>query len=153
DRDAHEIVGDAELRAALIGHREVGHRRRVAGERLGAAEAYRELGHPERVEEAEALGLAALDEPAERAARAGAVAVVDVLLPSVPEQAEKPDALDLRVILEEIAHLDGVLARALHADSERLEAAQQHPGGVGIADAAHRVAQRADRIHPLLGPG
>ena len=51
---------------ALVGDRQVGHRRGVAGERLGAAEADRELGDLQRVEEAERLGLAALDEQARR---------------------------------------------------------------------------------------
>src|SRR5690606_14673773 len=35
--------------------------------------------------------------------------------------------------------------------SERLEASEQHPRGVGIEDRPHRVPQRADRVHPPLG--
>ena len=37
DRDAHEIVSDAERGLAFVGHREVRHRSRVTGQRLGPA--------------------------------------------------------------------------------------------------------------------
>src|SRR3546814_5357120 len=50
-------VGDAERLLALVGDRQMGHRGGVAGERLGAAEADRELRDLQRVEKAEAVRL------------------------------------------------------------------------------------------------
>src|SRR3546814_4074976 len=41
-------------------------------------------------------------------------------------------------------------ARAAHAQLDRLEAAQQHPGGIGVADGADGVAHHADRTEPML---
>ena len=55
--------------------------------------------------------------------------------------------------LEEGADLLRVLARALHAQFDRFQTAQQHPCGIRIGDAAHRVAQRAHRIQPFLRAG
>src|SRR3954452_11601095 len=72
DREADRRVGDADAVAHLL--RDAGMRRRgrVRGKRFGAAEADRELEDAQRVEEAEGLGLAALD--VEREGRAGGVA-------------------------------------------------------------------------------
>src|SRR5690606_30107797 len=108
-------------------------------ERLGAAGAYRELGDLERVEEAEGFGLTAFYEQREGAASARAMAAVNVLLARIGDHAEVTESFDLGVLLEEGADFRRVLARAAHADLERFEAAQEHPRGVRIADAAHRV--------------
>src|SRR3546814_10456023 len=78
DRDAHQIVGDAERLLAAVRYRQMRHRGGVAGQRLGAAEADRELGDPERIEKGETLLLAALDVEREGRARAGAVAAEDI---------------------------------------------------------------------------
>ena len=53
DRDADQIVGDAQRRLALVGDRQMRHRRRVAGQRLGPAQADRQLGDAQRIEETE----------------------------------------------------------------------------------------------------
>src|SRR3546814_12134852 len=82
-------VGDAERLLALVGDRQMGHRGGVAGERLGAAEADRELRDLQRVEKAEALRLAALDEQRKGRSGAGAVALEDILLRPFLQKAEK----------------------------------------------------------------
>ena len=61
DRDPHQIVGDAERLLARVGDRQMGHRRGRAGERLGAAEADRQIGDDQRVEERERLSFSALE--------------------------------------------------------------------------------------------
>src|SRR3546814_2043124 len=55
DLHAHQIVGDTQCLLAFVGNRQVRHCRGMARERLGAAEADRELRDLERVEEAETL--------------------------------------------------------------------------------------------------
>ena len=134
----------------------MGHRRGMAGERLGAAQADREMGDLERVQEGEGLRLAALQIEREGRARAGAVAAVDVGLAGVAallEEAEIADALHLGMVLEEAADLLGILAGAGHPELERLEAPEQHPGGVGIGDRSDRVAEHADLVDQLLRAG
>src|SRR5262249_28523553 len=129
------------------------HRRRVRGQRLGAAEADREMRDLERVEESERLLLAALEVEREGGAGAGAMAAVDVGLAPFLEEAQITHALDLGMVLEEAADLLGILAGAGHPELERLEAAQEHPGGVGICDRADRVPQHADLVDQLPGTG
>ena len=98
DRNPDQVGGDVELLLALVGHRQMGHRRGRAGERLGAAEADREIGDLQRVEEGERLLLAALQVEREGRAGAGAMALVDVRLArAFLEEAEIADLLDLRV--------------------------------------------------------
>src|SRR3546814_10287525 len=46
--------------------------------------------------------------------------------------------------------LQRILARAVHAQFERFEAAEQHPCGIGVADRADRVAHRPDDVEQLL---
>ena len=113
DRDAHEVVGDAERRLALFGDREVCHRRGRGGERLGAAQRHRQLGDPERVEERERLTLAALEVQREGRPRAGAVAAIDVglaraILGAIAQQLGKPpDVLTkLRKTLNSLSRFD-----------------------------------------------
>ena len=76
------VMPSAALRSG--GDRQMGHAGGMARQRLGAAEADRELGDLERVEEGEGLRLAALQIEREGRARAGAVAAVDVGLAAVP---------------------------------------------------------------------
>ena len=80
------------------------------------------------------------------------MAPINVRLPrAFLEEAQIADLLDLRMALQEIADLGGILAGAIHAQFERLEAAQKHPRGVGIADGADRVAHHPHLIdQPLL---
>ena len=104
------------------------------------------MGDRQIVEEGEGLFFAALHIEREGRAGAGAVAVVDVGLARARiEEAEIADAFDLGMVAQESADLGRVLAGAGHAQLQRLQAAQQHPGGVGIANAAHDVAH-----HPHL---
>ena len=81
------------------------------------------------------------------------MAVVNVLLTRAFDHAEIAEPFDLLMLAEIVADLGRILARALHAQFHGLQGPQQHPGRVGIADAAHRVAQAAHRIHPLLSAG
>src|SRR3546814_3770805 len=97
----------------------MGHRGGVAGERLGAAEADRELRDLQRVEKAEALRLAALDEQRKGRSGAGAVAFEDILLRPFLQKAEIAEPLDLRMLLKEGADLGGIPARAAHARLDR----------------------------------
>ncbi|CAB5370589.1 unnamed protein product [Rhizophagus irregularis] len=132
------------------------HRRRVRGERLGAAQRHRQLGDFQRVEEGERLLLAALQDQREGRSGTGAMARIDVGLALHPrrigEEAEIADSLDLGVATQEATHLDRIFARAAHAQFECLQAAHQHPRGIGVADRADRVAHQADRVDVLLGP-
>ena len=150
DADPHKVVSDAKRGLAFVRHGKMRHRCGMAGERFRAAQADRQLRHLQRIEETEALGFAALDEDGEGAARAGAVAVVDILLARVLDHAEVAQPFDLGMVFEEVAYLLCVLPCALHPQLDRFEAAQQHPCRVGIGNPAHRVAQRADRVDEAL---
>src|SRR3546814_20716327 len=114
----------------------MGHRGGVAGERLGAAEADRELRDLQRVEKAEALRLAALDEQRKGRSGAGAVALEDILLRPFLQTAELAEPLDRRMLLQEGADLGGILASTAPAQLARRAAAQQHPCGNGVDDGA-----------------
>ena len=65
-------------------------------------------------------------------------------------EARVPDAPDARVLLEEARHAQAVRVVALHAQRERLEAAQQQIGRVRVGDAAEHADGRADRRHLLV---
>ena len=124
----------------------MGHRRGRGGERLGAAQADRKLGDLQGVKESEGLALAAFQIKREGRSGAEAVALVNVVLArSGLEETKIANRLDFGVILEEGAHLGGILAGAAHPQLKRFEATEQHPRGVGVADSAHRVAD-----HPYL---
>ena len=109
---------------ARLRHRKVRHRGRMARQRLGPAEADRELGDGEIVEEAEAFRLASLDEHREGRSRAQTMAVIDVLLARIADHAEIAKARHLGMALQPGANLGRVLSRALHPQFDRLEAAQ-----------------------------
>src|SRR5206468_10388798 len=106
----------------------------------------------QRVEELERFYLAALEVEREGRARAEAVALVDVgLTRAFLEEAEVADLLHLRVAAQEVADLGGILAGAVHPQLQRLEAAEQHPGGVRVADRADRVPEHPNLIdQPFL---
>src|SRR3954453_14797245 len=104
------------------------HRGGSPGQRFGSAEAHREIGDLQRVEEGERLLLTALEVQRKGRARARAMALEDVgLARTLFEEAQIADFLDLRVAAEEITNLGGILAGAVHAELERLEASQKHP--------------------------
>src|SRR5206468_9097693 len=100
----------------------------------------------------ERLLLAALEIERESRTGAGAMAFEDVgLTRAFFEEAQIADLLDLRMAAEEIAHLRGILAGAVHPQFQRLEATQKHPGGVRVADRADGITHHADLIdQPLL---
>ena len=125
----------------------------MARQRLRPAKADGELGDLQIIEEAEAFRLAAFQKHAEGAARAKAVAIIDVLLARILDVTKIAEARHLGVAFQESADLGGVLTGALHPQLDRFETAQEHPCGVGIDNAAHRVPERAHRIHPRLRPG
>ncbi len=50
------------------------------------------------------------------------------------------------MVAKECAHLLGAFASPRHAQFQRFKATQEHPGGVGIADAAHWVADQTDLV-------
>ena len=129
------------------------HAGRVAGERLRSAEADCQLGDFQRVEETETFRFAAPDEDREGAACAEAVAIVNVLLPRILDHAEIAQPFDFGMAFEESADFCRILARALHPQFHRFQRAQQHPGGVRIGNAAHRVAQGANGVEPFLRAG
>src|SRR5437870_11604654 len=123
----------------------MGHRRRRAGEGFRTAEADREIGDLERVEEGERLLLSALQIEREGRSRAGAMTVTNVgLARAFLEEPEIADLLDLRVTAQEIADLGRIPVCPLHPQLKSFEAAQEHPGGVRVADRADRVADHAD---------
>src|SRR3546814_5883864 len=91
-----------------------------------------------------------LDEEREGWAGSGAMAVENILLKWIGDEPQIAESLDLGMVAQICADLQRIFARAAHAQFERFEAAQQHPGGVGIADGADRVAHRADDVEQLL---
>src|SRR6185312_3492493 len=104
-------------------------------------------------EEGERLLLATLQVEREGRAGAAAMALEDVgLARATLEEAEVADFLYLRMASKEVAHLGRILARAAHAHFERLGAAQEHPGGVRIADRPDRVAHHPDPVDQILVP-
>src|SRR3546814_13413452 len=78
------------------------------------------------------------------------MAVENILLTRIGDEPQIAESLDLGMVAQICADLQRIFARAAHAQFERFEAAQQHPGGVGIADGADRVAHRADDVEQLL---
>ena len=94
----------------------------MAGKRFGSAKADCQLCDFQRIEETEALGLTAFDEYREGRACAGAMAVVDILLPRIGNIAQLTETLDLRMCFQKGADLCGILARTRHAKFERFEA-------------------------------
>src|SRR3546814_3247295 len=98
----------------------------------------------------DALPFSALDEEREGRTGAGAVAVENILLTRIGDEAEIAEPLDLGMVAKEGADLQRILARAVHAQFERFEAAEQHPCGIGVADRAERVAHRPDDVEQLL---
>src|SRR6185503_2371373 len=136
---------------AVIGHRQVGHRGRSAGQSLGAPETYGEMRDLQRIEEGERLLLATLEVELEGRAGAGTVTAIDVgLTRALLEEAEVANLLDLRVLAQEVAHARRILARLAHPQFERFEAPQQHPGGVRVANGPDRVPHRAHLVDQLL---
>src|ERR1700761_7900126 len=98
------------------------HPRRMRRQRFGAAERHGELGDLERVEEGERFLLATLEIEREGRSRPAAMPRVDVglaLVLAVLEEAEIADTFDLRMVAQEFADLDRILARAAHAQFER----------------------------------
>src|SRR3546814_8952799 len=91
----------------------------MARERLCAAEADRELRDLERVEEAEALLLAPLDEEREGRAGAGTMAVENILLTRIGDEPQIAESLDLGMVAQICADLQRIFARAAHAQFER----------------------------------
>jgi hypothetical protein len=122
-------------------------------QRLGAAEADRELGDLERVEKGEGL---ASRRPSGRARRSirRPCSGGGRYRPGGCPSSRKPryptcSTLGWRV---ESADLDGILAGAAHPQFERLEAAEQHPGGVGIAVIVPIVLRIAGSESTALAP-
>ena len=92
----------------------MGHCGGRAGEGFGAAEADREMGDGQCVQERERLFLAALQVEREGRAGAGAMTLVNVRLArALFEEAQITDLLDLRVLAQERAYLGGIAAGAL----------------------------------------
>src|SRR3546814_2298856 len=54
------------------------------------------------------------------------------------------------MVFQEGADRRRIFARAAHPQFDGLETAQQHPGGMRIADGADGVAHHADRAKPML---
>ena len=64
-------------------------------------------------------------------------------------EAGKPDPGDLGVCLEVLSNLEGVLAVAIHAKRQGLDALEEHPrviGGLGGSDVAKRDGEPAELI-------
>src|SRR6266567_2925388 len=108
DGNPHEVGRDVERLLALVGHRQMRHRRGRARQSLGTAEADREVGNLQRVEEGERLLLAALQIERKGRSGAGAVALENVRLArALLEKTEVADLLDLGVAAQKIADLLG----------------------------------------------
>ncbi len=126
------------------------HRRRVAGQRFGAAQADRQLGDFKVIQKAKTLCLAALDKDREGGTGTAAMAVIDILLTRIVDHAEISQPRHLGMRFQERADLGGIFARPAHPQFERFEAAAQHPGGIGIANTAHHIAQHPHRGEPFF---
>jgi hypothetical protein len=91
----------------------VRHRRRRRSQSLRPAQADREIGDLQRVEEGEGLPLAALQVERKGRPRAGAVALVVVSLArTLFEETKVSDRLHFRMIAKELAHFLGAFAGA-----------------------------------------
>src|SRR3546814_1098738 len=82
-----------------------------------------------------------LDEEREGRAGAGAMAVENILLTRIGDEPQIAESLDLGMVAQICADLQRIFARAAHAQFERFEAAQQHPGGVGIARSEEHTSE------------
>src|SRR3546814_12191233 len=94
----------------------------MARERLGAAEADRELRDLERVEEAEALLLAPLDEEREGRAGAGAMAVEHILLTRIGDETQIAESHALGMVAQICADLQRIFVRPATAPFDTSEA-------------------------------
>src|SRR3546814_8455313 len=102
----------------------------MARQRLGPAQADGQLRDLQRVQKGEGLRLAALEVEREGRSRARAMATVYVGLPLGLRKAEIDDLLHLRLVLQPGADPGGILARPAHAQFQRLQRPQQHPGRI-----------------------
>mmetsp|Transcript_7243 Transcript_7243/g.18419 ORF Transcript_7243/g.18419 Transcript_7243/m.18419 type:complete len:464 (-) Transcript_7243:43-1434(-) len=143
DAEAHHLRRDA-ARLLLLGvHLRVRGGGRVDGERARVAHVGHVAHQLQRVDERPARGGAVRRLDAEdHHGPALALEVLEVLLVlGVVLQAGVLDPRHLGVRLEVRGHLEGVLAVALHAQGQRLDALEELPGVVG-RDAPAEVAQR-----------
>src|SRR5690606_14595042 len=98
------------------------HGSRMAGERLGAAEADRQLEYLQRVEEGKGSVLAALDVEGKGRARTRALAAKHFRCRvALLQERQVGDPIDLGVIGEVAGDGTRIAIRLLHADGQRLQ--------------------------------
>src|SRR5579863_3333730 len=105
----------------------------VARERLGPAQADRELENLERVQQTECRLESALDVDRKRRAGARALCVVDLAGPAVRrQQAQRMDLANTRMLAQEARYRGRVAARRGHAQRHGLERTAEHPARMRI---------------------
>src|SRR5258708_17123687 len=117
----------------------------MAGERLGTAEADRQLEYLQGIEESERLLLAAFDVEGEGRARPRALPCIDRLCwRAILQERQVVHLADLGMIAEKLGDTPGIRVGSLHPEPERLERAPQHPAGERIELRADAAAQHLD---------
>src|SRR5690606_3732407 len=129
DREAHQARVDARGELLLLGELAVGRRGRVDGEAAHVADVGDVAVQGQRLDEALAGLLAALDD--ERRHRPEAPTPGEARGPLVPGRVRVPgelDAADLRVVGQELDDLAGVVVVPLDAQAQGLDALEQQEG-------------------------
>src|SRR5437868_2718054 len=128
DRKADQSIADAEARAHVLRQRRMRHDRRVLDQALDAAEALGQREELAALEEA----LGCRQPTLENRRNHATVALVHLLRrEQVLRMAREPGidhALDLRMFCQPGGDVHGVAAMALHAQRQRLDAAQREEG-------------------------
>src|SRR5215471_8666989 len=123
DGEADEAVADAERRARFRRYRSVRHDRRMLDQALDAAEALGQREDLAALEEAARVVEAALEDRRHHAAEAAHLPLGQRML-RMARKARIVDAGDLGMLLQPRRDRGSILAMALHAQPQRLHAAQ-----------------------------
>ncbi len=113
----------------------------MAGQGLGVADVHQALEDLQRIVEAHARGIAALEAEGEDRRRLALHVFARQFMVRVVGQAGVADPGHQRVGLEELRHLEGVVGVALHAQGQGFQALQQQEG-VHRRQCCAGVAQR-----------
>ena len=151
DRDADEVVGDADPLPLFRGNRRMRHRRWMADQRFDAAKALRERHQLHGVQQRPRL-LERAETERDDAAEAAHLPPGELVVRMIG----KPGIVhlrDLRMGGEELRQRQAVLVVPLHADRQRLGAAQHQPRVHRSEDGALGVLHESQPLDVIVAHG
>ncbi|CCC96685.1 protein of unknown function [Azospirillum baldaniorum] len=149
DGQAEQVRTDVRRRLLLDRQLGVGGGVGVGDQALGVAQVVGDHHHPQVVQGAEGLFLAALQEDRQHGAAAGHLAADEVVL-RVAGQTRIEHPLHLRVAFQELRHRQGRRALRRHTQLQRLQPLQQQPGVEGRNGRAGVAQVGVDHVRPVL---